>query len=31
MLSALAAINGMILTGARVYAIWGQDYPRSPG
>ncbi|MEX2318015.1 MAG: amino acid permease [Pirellulales bacterium] len=27
MLSALAAINAMILTGARVYAVWGQDYP----
>ena len=27
MLSALGAINGMILTGARVYAVWGEDYP----
>jgi amino acid transporter len=27
MLSALAAVNGMILTGARVYAAWGRDYP----
>jgi amino acid transporter len=27
MISALAAINGMILTGARVYAMWGEDYP----
>jgi amino acid transporter len=27
MLSALGAINGMILTGTRVYAIWGEDYP----
>jgi amino acid transporter len=27
MLSALAAINGMILTGSRVYAVWGADYP----
>jgi amino acid transporter len=28
MLSALAAINGMILTGARVYAVWGEDFPQ---
>jgi amino acid transporter len=27
MLSALGAINGMILTGTRVYATWGDDYP----
>jgi amino acid transporter len=27
MLSALGAINGMILTGARVYAVWGEDFP----
>jgi amino acid transporter len=27
MLSALGAINGMILTGTRVYATWGADYP----
>jgi amino acid transporter len=27
MLSALSAINGMILTGSRVYATWGADYP----
>jgi basic amino acid/polyamine antiporter, APA family len=27
MLSALGAINGMILTGTRVYATWGSDYP----
>jgi amino acid transporter len=27
MISALGAINGMILTGTRVYAIWGADYP----
>jgi amino acid transporter len=27
MLSALGAINGMILTGTRVYATWGEDYP----
>jgi amino acid transporter len=27
MLSALGAINGMILTGTRVYAVWGEDYP----
>ena len=27
MLSALGAINGMILTGARVYAVLGEDYP----
>jgi len=26
MLSALGAINGMILTGTRVYATWGADY-----
>jgi amino acid transporter len=26
MLSALGAINGMILTGTRVYATWGVDY-----
>lgn len=26
MLSALSAINGMILTGSRVYATWGADY-----
>ncbi len=26
MLSALGAINGMILTGTRVYAVWGADY-----
>ncbi len=28
MLSALGAINGMILTGTRVYATLGSDYPR---
>jgi amino acid transporter len=28
MLSALSAINGMILTGTRIYAVWGADYPR---
>jgi amino acid transporter len=27
MLSALGAINGMILTGTRVYATWAADYP----
>lgn len=27
MISALGAINGMILTGARVYAAFGEDYP----
>ena len=27
MLSALGAINGMILTGTRIYAVWGSDYP----
>lgn len=27
MLSALGAINGMILTAARIYAVWGADYP----
>lgn len=27
MLSALGAINGMILTAARIYAVWGTDYP----
>ncbi len=27
MLSALGAINGMILTATRVYAAWGADYP----
>ncbi len=27
MLSALGAINGMILTAPRVYAAWGADYP----
>lgn len=27
MLSALGAINGMILTAARIYAMWGADYP----
>jgi amino acid transporter len=27
MLSALSAINGMILTASRVYATWGADYP----
>jgi basic amino acid/polyamine antiporter, APA family len=27
MLSALSAINGMILTGSRIYARWGADYP----
>jgi APA family basic amino acid/polyamine antiporter len=27
MLSALGAINGMILTGTRIYAVWGADYP----
>jgi amino acid transporter len=26
MLSALGAINGMILTGARVYSVWGEDF-----
>lgn len=26
MLSALGAINGMILTAARIYAVWGADY-----
>ncbi len=26
-LSALGAINGMILTGTRIYAVWGADYP----
>jgi APA family basic amino acid/polyamine antiporter len=26
MLSALSAINGMILTGSRIYAVWGADY-----
>jgi amino acid transporter len=26
MLSALGAINGMILTGTRIYAVWGSDY-----
>jgi amino acid transporter len=26
MLSALGAINGMILTGSRIYAVWGADY-----
>jgi amino acid transporter len=26
MISALGAINGMILTGTRVYAVWGEDY-----
>jgi basic amino acid/polyamine antiporter, APA family len=26
MLSALGAINGMILTGTRIYAVWGADY-----
>lgn len=26
MLSALSAINGMILTGSRIYAAWGGDY-----
>ena len=31
MLSALGAINGMILTGTRIYAVWGADYPPSPG
>src|SRR4051812_2910798 len=25
-LSALGAINGMILTGTRIYAVWGADY-----
>ena len=29
MLSALAAINGMILAGSRVYAVVGADYPRA--
>ena len=24
---ALGAINGMILTGTRIYAVWGADYP----
>jgi amino acid transporter len=27
MLSALGAINGMILTGTRIHAAWGADYP----
>jgi APA family basic amino acid/polyamine antiporter len=27
MLSALGAINGMILTGTRIYAVWAADYP----
>jgi amino acid transporter len=27
MMSALGAINGMILTGTRIYAVWGADYP----
>lgn len=27
MLSALGAINGMILTAVRIYAVWGADYP----
>jgi amino acid transporter len=27
MVSALSAINGMILTGSRIYAVWGADYP----
>lgn len=27
MLSALGAINGMILTAPRIYATWGADYP----
>jgi basic amino acid/polyamine antiporter, APA family len=27
MISALGAINGMILTGTRIYATWGADYP----
>jgi amino acid transporter len=27
MLSALGAINGMILTASRIYAVWGSDYP----
>jgi len=27
MLSALGAINGMILTGTRIYAVWGAEYP----
>jgi amino acid transporter len=26
MISALGAINGMILTGTRIYAVWGADY-----
>jgi amino acid transporter len=26
-LSALGAINGMILTASRIYAVWGADYP----
>jgi amino acid transporter len=26
-ISALGAINGMILTGTRIYATWGADYP----
>jgi basic amino acid/polyamine antiporter, APA family len=26
-MSALGAINGMILTGTRIYAVWGADYP----
>lgn len=28
MISALGAINGMILTGSRIYAVLGADYPR---
>ena len=31
MLSALGAINGMILTGTRIYAVWGADYPMIRG
>jgi len=27
MLSALGAINGMVLTASRIYAVWGADYP----
>jgi amino acid transporter len=27
MLSALGAINGMVLTAPRIYAVWGADYP----
>ncbi len=27
MLSALGAINGMVLTAPRIYAMWGADYP----